>query len=232
MKEIIKDDQYAQILHCIFLFRGITLETAVDILHSSGCFCAEFESGEKIYTRVHFKKCLGVVLSGRLKAVKVTPGGSEVVMNTFFSGSSFGVAGFFSSQQNYVSEVISETHSKVLFLQEDLLKKLFRVKPEASENYIRFLTDRICYLNACIDRFTCGSSQNRLAEFLFSRSSHSADPMKFECPCSMSQLASTLGMGRASLYRAFRELEESGSVRREGRIIYINDLSGLKSGLR
>ena len=53
----------------------------------------------------------------------------------------------------------------------------------------------------------------------------SPTPPRLTCPAT--ELAQRLGISRASLYRAFDTLEEQGLIRREGRSIFVPDLSAL-----
>ena len=66
---------------------------------------------------------------------------------SFSSGGVFGVAGLFQNSSEYVSDVQAIRRSRVLFLPEELLRSLFRREPMTAENYIAYLTTRICFLD-------------------------------------------------------------------------------------
>ena len=228
MEKAAKSARGLSILLDVLLFRNIPPETVRELYLSPECSCAWFAEDEKIYTRSVFKKCLGIVLSGQLRAVKAAPDGSSILMNTFLRGGIFGAAGLFTQADQYVSEIIAVRRSKVLFLPEELLRTFFRVKPLAAENYIAFLSGRIRFLNTRIDHFTGGTAKGRLVSFLLSLPLR-APGDRVELPCSMTRLADALDIGRASLYRAFDALQEEGAVRRsEGRAVELN-LEKLKS---
>lgn len=228
MEQAQKSARGLSVLRDVFLFRGIQPEKIGELYRSPDCTCAWFAEAEKIYTRAVFKKCLGIVLSGQLRAVKTAADGSSVLMNNFLRGGIFGAAGLFTEADQYVSEIIAARRSKVLFLPEELLRAFFRAEPRAAENYIAFLSGRIRFLNTRIDHFTGGTAKGRLVSFLLSL------PLKAPSdtvglPCSMTRLADVLNIGRASLYRAFDVLREEGAVRRvEGRSVELN-LEKLKS---
>ncbi|MVB11525.1 Crp-like helix-turn-helix domain protein [Caprobacter fermentans] len=225
MKEIRKTKKYGQVLSKIFLFHGVGPELSESAYESSQCTCAEFEQGEDIYTRTDFQRSIGIVLSGGLKAIK--GGGQGIVLNTFESGGIFGVAGLFNSSCHYVSEIVATRRSRVLFLPQALLKDLIYREPRVAENYITFLSGRIRFLNICIDHFTGGSAEARIAHFLVALGEGKHGP--FELPCSLTQLSDTLGIGRASLYRALGTLVGSGLIKRSGRWVEILDPEGLKN---
>lgn len=213
-----------------FLFSGIGEAPVTAAFESGECTCLEFEPNEKIYTRTHFQKSMGLVLSGALKACKTGTDGQSLVLNTFFTGGVFGIAGLFGNSRQYVSDVISVKHSRVLFLSETLLHDLFQRDSRIAENYIGYLSNRICFLNSRIDNFTGGSAQCRLASYLLSVSAKSGNPLSFELPCTYTQLSNMLDIGRASLYRALDELCRSGTIRRSGKTIAILEPERLKSG--
>ncbi len=230
MKEIHKQNKYCVLLSQSFLFSGINSETVRAAFGAEDCSCLEFEPGEKIYTKNSFKKSMGIVLAGELKAFKPGTDGANLVLNTFFTGGIFGVAGLFNNTKQYVSEVVAVKRSRVLFLPQQLLHRLFEQNYLIAENYISYLSNRICFLNSRIDNFTGGSAERRLASFLLSLSVHSDDPLVFDLPCTLTQLSNTLDMGRASLYRAMDSLVELGIIRRDGRAITVVDLDRLQSG--
>lgn len=230
MKEVRKQKKYVALLSQSFLFDGMEGDLVDTVFASSECTCMEFEPGEKIYTRNHFDASIGIVLSGKLDACKPGEDGAGLTLNTFYPGGIFGVAGLFNNSKQYVSEVAAVKRSRVLFLTQALLHSLFRQDYRIAENYIGFLSNRICFLNSRIDNFTGGNAQYRLASFLLSVSAQSADPLRFELPCTLTQLAGTLDMGRASLYRAMDALESSGVLQRSGKSIVLVDPDRLKSG--
>jgi CRP-like cAMP-binding protein len=231
MKEIRKQNRYRILLAQNFLFSGIDVSTVSNVFGLDDCSCMEFEPNEKIYTRTHFKRSMGIVLSGELKALKPVGEGPGLVLNTFSAGGVFGIACLFNNAKQYVSEVVAVKQSRVLFLPQSLLHSLFEQNPQIAENYIGYLSNRICFLNSRIDNFTGGSAECRLAGFLLSISLQSENPLQFELPCTFTQLSNTLDMGRASLYRAMDDLSAKGIISRSGKMISIIEVERLKTGL-
>lgn len=231
MKIIKKQNKYCLLLSQSFLFNEIDHDIVSEAYYSEDCSCTEFESGEKIYTRNSFKKSIGIVLSGELKAFKPGAEGANLVLNTFLTGGVFGVAGLFNNTKQYVSEVVAVKRSRVLFLPQQLLHRLFEQNFQIAENYISYLSNRICFLNSRIDNFTGGSAETRLAAFILSLSAQNDNSLQFRLPCTLTQLSNTLDMGRASLYRAMDALSELGIIQKNGRVITIVNFDRLKSGL-
>ena len=81
------------------------------------------------------------------------------------------------------------------------------------------------YLNKKISTFTAGNADCKLALYLIENNENG----KLNSTLSMSALASTLGVGRASLYRAFDKLENANLIKKDGMDIFIIDSDGLLS---
>ena len=227
MKVMPKRSKHFEIFRNIFLFQRTKTELAESVFLSPLCECFQFEPGEYIFTRDHFRKCMGIVVSGEVRAIKQAKDGTFILLNTFFSSGIFGVAGLFVNSQEYVSDIQVVRRSKVLFLPEELLRSLFRREPMTAENYISYLATRIQFLNKRIDIFTGGTAEQRLAGYLLSICP-ACYPYECNIPVTYQDLSKVLNVGRASLYRAFDSLERFGIITREGRVVTILDLEVLR----
>jgi len=206
-----------------FLFRGCDVNSVRQNVLSD---VKNYQAGDKVYTRESSPESLGIVLAGRLQAEK-----NGVIMRVLEPRDIFGVAALFNKGNGYVSDIIAVKNSRVLFLTQDVLVKLMREDFAVAENYLSFLSGRVCYLNRLIADYTENSAQGKLASFLY----HAAVEQGTESPVisyNMSSLASALSIGRASLYRAMNSLVEAGVIERKGRQIVINDLSCLQKNIK
>ena len=93
------------------------------------------------------------------------------------------------------------------------------------ENYLRYLTGRIRFLSGRLQSLVQSGAEGKLARYLL------ANVREGQLTCAATDLARRLGLSRASLYRAFQSLEESGLISRHGKTISISDLSGLEGFL-
>lgn len=141
-----------------------------------------------------------------------------LVLNTLFSGDCFGVASLFGSHCGITSATACENSTLLLFPQETV-EELLKTDFAFARNYICFLTDRIGFLNRKIAAFTAGSAEKKLARYLLTLP---AENGVLTLPMSMVKLAGTLDLGRASLYRAFDFLEESGQLTRRGNTVILS----------
>ena len=160
--------------------------------------------------------CLCLILSGN---VRVSGAAKEktLVLNTLGSGDFFGVASLFGETCG-VTVLTAMKPADVIFFSQEIVEALLKMDYTFARNYICFLTQKIGFLNRKIAAFTAGSAEKKLARYLLSLSDERG---MVKVPMPMTKLAGALNLGRASLYRAFGYLEESGLLSRSGSTVYI-----------
>ena len=208
------------------LFRGLPPSVLTRILAVSDCTAAEYEKNEVVYDKTNFYRSLGIVLEGRLRVTKENADKRPIVMSTLQRGAIFGAAALFNSEPEYATKITAIERSRVLFLPQRLVKRMIEREPDIAENYIRYLSERILFLNRKIYFLTAGTAEQRLAGFLLD---NLAVGEFSEMPMTMHRLADALNMSRASLYRAFDELTASGAVSKQGKLVCINNAALLKN---
>ena len=186
---------------------------------------AEFPVGSEIYSPKSKEKTLGVLLCG-VASVFSANENNDVLLRVIEQGGTFGVATLFAGQDEFVSRILAKKPCRVLFLHEDSVAHLIRTDAAFCMNYIRFLSDRICFLNTKISCFTAGSPERKLAFFLLSFSEGAHD--SYAVSINANSLSDMLNAGRASLYRAFEKLESESLIRRDGKQITVIDKNTLK----
>lgn len=208
------------------LFRGSPPSVLTRILAVSDCTAADYEKNDVVYDKTNFSRSLGIVLDGRLRVTKENADKRPIVMSTLQRGALFGAAALFNSEPEYATKITAIERSRVLFLPQRLIKRMIEREPDIAENYIRYLSERILFLNRKIYFLTAGTAEQRLAGFLLD---NLAVGEYSEMPMPMHRLADALNMSRASLYRAFDELTESGAVSKQGKLVCINNAELLKN---
>ena len=128
------------------------------------------------------------------------------------AGQVFGAAALYGGDEAYVTAVSAKSACAVAFFDQAQITDWFSSHPRIAENYIRFLSDRIRFLNRRITTLSGGDVQQKAAVFLQANASDSVS-------VNMVQLAQQLNVGRSSLYRALDALEQAGQIRREGKCI-------------
>lgn len=205
------DEQEKKILLSSALFRNTNSGAMLSDLNF--CKVHKFKKGAYIFSRAENPRALGVIISGTAQVEKGTPD-HLIVMSRLIQGDVFGAVSLYASSDRYVTGIRAITPVTALILPKRIIDKLIRTYPEIAVNYLTYLSERIYFLNSRIDSFTGGSAVQRLAGyFLMSEADTSGVPA--------AHLASALDIGRASLYRAFEELERAGAIRRDGKLITV-----------
>lgn len=142
----------------------------------------------------------------------------NTVLRRLEPGDTFGAASVFSLDNLYKTSVVSQTDSRLLLLKRDLCEELVCKNSQCAKNLIKFLSGRVAFLNRKISAFSAGNAEEKIAIWILSLPLD-GDGMK--TVANYSEAASSLCLGRASLYRALDSLEEKGIIRREGKKITI-----------
>ena len=164
---------------------------------------------------------LGVVVSGKFN-IESTDGG-RVLMNTVTAGGVFGAATVFLGE-NYISSVRAAAKSVVLYVPRETLEKIMKSDPAVSVAYVRFLSERISFLNKKIVAFTSQRSDSALAGYIIETADESG-----VCRFNRAAAAKKLGIGRTTVYRALKMLEDDGIILIENGKIIITDAEKLAS---
>lgn len=207
---------YADAAAATFLFSGLSTDRVEELLKSPAIEIRHYARGESVRTAEGAEAALGLILSG-YALVEKREGGSVMRMSKLRQGDLFGAASIFCEERDYVAEITAQSSLWVLEIVETALSGMMREEPRVTENYIRYLTTRIRFLSSRIDSFVCGGTEQRVLLFL----SNNAEQGVCALPYGMDTLAKTLGMSRATLYRAIGELVSEGKLKRDGRVFTI-----------
>lgn len=200
-----------------FLWRGLTPDETKAILEHLDR-PETFEKGARIFSGVHFRRALAMIMSGEVQVFRSDGDGRRVVMNRLSAGQVFGAAALFGDTEAYATEIEALCPTRLVFISQAQMSACIARYPLVAENYIRFLSGRIRFLNHKIAGFTGGPTGNRLYHYLLE---HRQPDGRVDIPVSMVELAQSLNIGRSSLYRSLDALEAEGWIRREGRDIHL-----------
>lgn len=204
-------------LSSLQLFKNASPAVIKLALTADDCNIRVFGSNEKIYVPGQTNVALGIILRGKAEAFSADPG-KDVLLRTLSAGDMFGVSAMFDSEAKFSSKIVAKGGARILFISETSLSQLLENDKNIMYNYMRFMSERIRFLNEKIMYFTAGSTERRLALYLASLGKKS-----IKMSISMTDLANTLDVGRASLYRAFDKLSEDGYIIKSEKIILIMD---------
>ena len=175
--------------------------------------------GGVVYGPSRFRRCLGVVLRGRIEVRR-----ESILMATLSAGDVFGAAALFNDSAHYPTTLTALSPCQTLLLPQECVRRLLRECPSFAEDYAAYLSGRIQFLSQWLEAVSAPSAEGKLARYLLSFGDK-------ELTLSATQLGRRLGVGRATLYRAFEALERAGTISREGKTIRILQPEALRNVL-
>lgn len=123
------------------LFRQADRSLLRSLTELEGAGLVRFDPGV-VYSPRHFRRCLGVVLSGRLQVTK-----GSLAVSVLQPGDLFGAAALYSDEPEFASTITAKGPSRCLMLEQFLVNRLLAEHSQIRENYLRYLTGRIRFLS-------------------------------------------------------------------------------------
>ena len=205
-----------------FLFDGLTgseRENALAILSPE---YPVFAAGEKIVRAGESGGRLFFLLSG-LAAVYRTGGEKPVLMNRLRTGDCFGAASLFTEGPT-LTEITAETECRIAVVKEPELSRLFLAFPQTATNYIRFLSEKLVFLNRRVRDFSASTSDEKTACLLLNE----ADENGVAVIKNVTATLRTMNLSRASFYRSLAGFLSRGLIHKNGNQIQIINTKELK----
>jgi len=200
-------------IRSLFLFCGLTEQEVTSCCAAAACEEITYQKGEVIYDPARSRPALVMVLEGILRVRN-----DRVTMKTLYAGDVFGAAALYGSDEPYPTTVEAASLCRVVFIPQETVSAWMALVPRVGENYVRFLSDRIRFLNRRLSTLTAGQSDDKLWRYLLAH----RDRDGVVTPLGgMAGLAQCLDMGRSSLYRSLDLLVADGRIRRQGKQIIV-----------
>ena len=209
-----------------FLLSGLTKaerENALAILRpETSSFC----EGNVVVHAGDAGGRLFFLLAGRVSVYR-TGGEKPVLINRLRAGACFGAASLF-TEECALTEIVAETDGRFTVVREADLARLFSAFPAASLNYIRFLSEKLVFLNRRVRDFSAATSDEKTACLLLNE----ADENGFATLKNVTSLIRTMNLSRASFYRSLSSFLSRGIISKDGnqiQIIKSKELKGILS---
>lgn len=207
------------------VFRGVSESIVKKLISNGNGELKAYTSGSIVYSPSSFSRSLGIVLSGSLRVTKENADGHSIVMSTLGKGSVFGAAALFNNETEYVTKITAAENSRVILFPQRLVERLLQQEPSFAFNYVKYLSERILFLNRKIYFLTAGTAEQKLANFILENFTEGEAK---KLPMTMESLASALNISRASLYRALDVLTDNGIIVKDGKSLCMIDSKKLK----
>ena len=176
------------------------------------------KKGEALMTQKHFSRCLALIIKGSASVTKISLDGRRTVINRLSEGDVFGMATLFYEEAEFPSEIIAGNSLRLAVLPKEVVEEAFETSPEFAKAYVTLLSEKIIFLNKKISAYSEGDASEKVLRWILTRANGESELV---LPCSVSKLAQMLGIGRASVYRAFDALQEQGIIGRIGKKIVL-----------
>ena len=199
-----------------FLFASLNYDTIKELLTLPGSSIKEFSPRQIIQDKENHNS-IGIIING--KAI-IKSGTDGAILNKLQQGSVYGVAGVFKAP-THSTIVEAVTNCKIITFNKEFIELCITKNHQTSLNYIKLLTEKIDFLNNKINSFAGKSSENKLYCFLNQLPrTDNYTILSYD----MSTIAKMLGIGRATLYRAFEKLEGDKLITKKDKKIIFNEV--------
>lgn len=197
------------------LFQGVEPEQLDRALSGTDVTC--ISRGETVYDRLRFRRCLGMILEGELTVRK-----ESLLVSTLRPGDVFGAAALFNDQEDYPTTLTARSDCRLVLIPQEAVRQLIGAGGAFAENYVSYLSGRIRFLSDRLDTLSADGGEGKLVSYLLSAANEDG-----ALTISATQLSQRIGVGRATLYRAFESLEQENVIARDGKTIRILDVKKL-----
>ena len=139
-----------------FLFRGAPPE-AVELARTDPrTVRQENGKGGVIYAPHAFRRCLGVVLEGRVQVNK-----GALIMSVLEPGDLFGAAALFNDRADYATTLTARAPCRVLLLPQALVEELSRIFGQLKDDSLQESLQAMRTINHILERFPSSSTDEK-----------------------------------------------------------------------
>jgi len=171
------------------------------------CYDKTFPKGKTVFSKNTSEKYIGIIADGTASVKK-----EHIVINHLEAGDIFGAVTLYNDCEEFVNDIVAQTECTVVFISKEGVDSLISRSPEFAKRYIKYLSQRIYFLNGKIEEYTAPSAKGKLLAYL----ERNADGGRCVLSGKMTELSRQLNLSRASLYRALDELCADGKIEKDG----------------
>lgn len=159
---------------------------------------------------------LFVLEAGRVRLLRHTPDGNEVILHTARPGESLAEASLFA--EHYHCDAVALEDSVALLAPKERLRALLRTRPEAAEILFATLARQVRELRARLELRNIRRAEDRVLAALRLRAGEDGEVV---LTGTWKDMAAELGLTHETLYRALARLTRRGIIRRSGRHVFV-----------
>lgn len=206
------------------MFKDITMKEFNDLYETSDIQSLVYKKGDLIGDDRRYSHSVGILISGKLNAMKYSIKGKPMFLRTINNGDIFGIANVFNKKATNVSFLEVAKESNVAYISEQQLLSFFK-NEQILNNYLTYVNSKIVYLNEKIEIISQDTARDRILVFIYNQWLIQNQSKQIEITMTKSDLADYLGISRASLYRIIDKFKA------ENKLIWDKNRLEIKSDL-
>ncbi|MDQ2949538.1 MAG: Crp/Fnr family transcriptional regulator [Acidobacteriota bacterium] len=182
--------------------------------------------GQYLYHQGEAAQAVFTVLSGRVQLCTTTIDGKQVPLYIVRAGECVAEAAVYAD--NYCSDVVAETKSRVRAFPKDVLQKMLFNHPQLAAESMMLQAKRCNTLRISLELRSLRSARERILLYLKVLALPQTKTVILDRP--LKNIADDLGLTRESFYRTLNGLIDEGSVSRTGKVMRLNTLLPVGQG--
>jgi len=170
-----------------------------------------------------------LILSGRVKAVKLSEDGRELVTGMYGPEEYLGIQAMLSGDHyNETTEAVDDT--TICLLPKDTVKQLLDNYTDIGQKFIKVLSSNLIEKEEQLLQLAYHSVRKRMAEILLrlSKQQKTSESLESQIRISREDLASMAGMATETVSRTLSDFKDEGIIEKKGSVIDIIDFSKLQ----
>jgi CRP-like cAMP-binding protein len=169
-----------------------------------------------------------LILSGRVKAVKLSEDGRELVTGMYGPDEYLGIHAMLSGDHyNETTEAVDD--STICLLPKDIVKQLLDTYTDIGQKFIKLLSSNLIEKEEQLLQLAYHSVRKRMAEILIrlAKQQNASEISEVQIRISREDLASMAGMATETVSRTLSDFKDEGIIEKKGSVIDIIDFPKL-----
>lgn len=169
-----------------------------------------------------------LILTGRVKAVKLSEDGRELVTGMYGPDEYLGIQAMLSGDYyNETAEAVDDT--TICLLPKDIVKQLLDNYTDVGQKFIKLLSSNLIEKEEQLLQLAYHSVRKRMAEILIrlAKQQNASESLKAQIRISREDLASMAGMATETVSRTLSDFKDEGIIEKKGSVIDIIDFPKL-----
>lgn len=200
-----------------FVFENLSEDELIRLTDSLSLEERSYEKNETILSDDVQQKKIGFVISGEC-AVYKSREKKDILLQTLRANDSFGILTLF-TEDEYPTIIVAKKPSTVVFISKNDFINLIHASSKIALNVISFLSNKVSFLNKKIATLSGATVEEKVDNYLQIQYKSCGDEFYFNAAV----VAGQINIGRASLYRILRKLEENQIIELKNKTIKITN---------